>query len=172
MTPDEPTAHPEPGSDPRSDMVGGLAWMALGIVILVMSWQMDRLESQDINPYTIPGLVPGLLGCGMILLSGLMLVRGARRGGFSAHAIASPRLDWRRLGLVLTLCLGFAGVLLGRVPFWLAAWLFVTGSILVLRWHDMADSRLRGIVTAIAIGLCTGAAVSVLFERLFLVRLP
>ncbi len=170
--PNEPAAHTEPGSDARSDLIGGLAWMALGIVILVMSWQMDRLEDQDINPYTIPGLVPGLLGAAMMLLSGVMILRGARRGGFSAEAIPAPQLDWSRLGLVVLLCVGFAAVLLGRVPFWLAAWMFVSSSILVLRWREIAASRARGIAMACVIGLCTGLAVSLVFERLFLVRLP
>ncbi len=27
--------------------------------LLVGSWRMDRLENQDINPYTVPGLLPG-----------------------------------------------------------------------------------------------------------------
>ena len=162
----------EAGSGPRSDVIGGLAWMALGCVIVVLSWQMDRLEDQDINPYTVPGLVPGLLGLGMIGLSAIMLVRGLRGGGLAAGSVPVAALDWRRLGLVLLLCVGFAAGLLGRVPFAAAATIFVAGSILVLRWNELAGHRVRGIATAAAIGLGAGLGVSFLFERLFLVRLP
>jgi putative tricarboxylic transport membrane protein len=145
--------------------------MALGMVVLVMSWRMDRLEDQDINPVTIPGLVPGLLGVAMIALSGLMVVRGVRRGGWYVR-VAAPGLDWRRFVLVLLLCLGFALGLVGRVPFWLAAWLFVSGSILALRWREMAGRRPRLGVTSGLIGLGVGLAVTLVFERVFLVRLP
>jgi hypothetical protein len=162
----------EPGADPRSDVSGGLCWFALGCVVLVGSWRMDRLRDQDIDPFTVPGLVPGLLGVGMMALAAVMLVRGWRRGGFAAAPVALPALDWRRLGLVLLLCVGFAAGLLGRVPFPAAASLFVAGSIAVLRWRELAGRRGRGLLQAAIVGLCSGYAVFVVFERLFLVRLP
>ena len=162
----------EPGSDPRSDVMGGLAWMALGCVILVLSWRMDRLEDQDINPYTIPGLVPGLLGLGMVALSAIMLARGWRRGGFTAARVPLPHLDRSRLALVLVLCVGFAAGLLGRMPFAAAGSIFVAGSIVLLRWTDLAGRRVRGLAAAVTIGVGAGFAVSFVFERLFLVRLP
>jgi hypothetical protein len=164
------------GTSPRDDVVGGLSWMLLGIVILVASWRMDRLEAQDINPYTIPGLVPGLLGLGMMFFAALMLARGWRHGGLRT---AAPMPDERktaygRLALALVLCLGYAVVLLGRVPFWLAASLFVSISIFVLRFTELrAKAQLvRGAVTSTAIGIGSGALVTLVFEKLFLVRLP
>src|SRR5437588_6005573 len=69
------------GTSSRDDVVGGLLWMLLGIIILIASWRMDRLGAQDINPYTIPGLVPGLLGLGMMFFAALMFLRGWRAGG-------------------------------------------------------------------------------------------
>jgi hypothetical protein len=39
----------------RSEMTEGIGWMLFGIAILIASLRMDRLEAQDINPYTIPG---------------------------------------------------------------------------------------------------------------------
>ena len=172
MTPNPAEHTVEPGSGPRSDVIGGLSWMALGCVILVLSWQMDRLTDQDINPYTIPGLVPGLLGLAMVGLSGIMLARGWRRGGFTAAAVPLPPLDHGRLALVLLLCVGFAAGLLGRLPFAAAGSIFVAASIVVLRWRELAGRRLRGAATAVIIGVGAGFVVSFVFERLFLVRLP
>ena len=40
---------------PRSDLRGALGWMVFGVAVLVGSVTMDRLEQQDINPYTVPG---------------------------------------------------------------------------------------------------------------------
>lgn len=166
-----------PGASPRDDVVGGLLWSLLGLAILIGSWRMDRLEAQDINPYTIPGLVPGLLGLAMILFGGLMALRGLRQGGLHRSEIAAPAVSpaaYGRLATVLVLCIGFVVLLLGRMPFWAAAALFVTLSIGVLRWRELrAENRLlRGLVQAVVIGLCSGAAVTLVFEKIFLVRLP
>jgi hypothetical protein len=169
------------GTHPRDDVVGGLLWMLLGSLILIASWRMDRLEAQDINPYTVPGLVPGLLGLGMMFFAALMLARGWRNGGLHAGSASAESLTpgesktaYGRLALALMLCIGYAVVLLGRIPFWLAASLFVSASIFVLRFAELrAGGRvLRGAITAIIIGIGSGALVTIVFERIFLVRLP
>lgn len=171
-----PHAAPAPGTGSRDDVAGGLLWGALGTAILVASWRMDRLEAQDINPYTVPGLVPGLLGAAMIFFAAVMAVRGLRRGGLRAPGAAAgiASAAYGRLAVVLVLCAGFVALLLGRMPFWAAASLFVTLSIGVLRWRELrAQGRLgRGLAQALVIGLCAGAAVTLVFERIFLVRLP
>ena len=81
---DEATPAPEPEREahmpPRADLHDALGWIALGIAVLVGSLIMDRLEQQHINPYTVPGLLPGLLGLAMILLGGVLWVRSWRRG--------------------------------------------------------------------------------------------
>src|SRR5664279_6598740 len=90
-----------------NELRGGLAWMVFGIAVLVLSWRMDRLEAQHINPYTVPGLLPGLLGLVMLLLGTLLALRswgrGARLGGGQRVGV-----DWaslRRLGVVVGLIL-------------------------------------------------------------------
>src|SRR5258708_4313062 len=112
----------------RSDFLSALGWMALGIAILIGSVMMDRLEKQDINPYTIPGLLPGLLGIAMTILGALLAARSWRphllsRAGTGA---ANHGAERKRLVLVLGLCLTFGVVLVGHgLPFWLAAGIFV-----------------------------------------------
>src|SRR3954452_14398033 len=165
-------SHPQgAGAHPRDDVVGGLLWMLLGLVILVASWRMDRLEAQDINPYTIPGLVPGLLGIGMMFFGALMLARGWRHGGLHAEPVRDGKTAYGRLALALVLCIGYAVLLLGRVPFWLAASLFVSTSIFVLRFGELRAKAqlLRGAATSIMIGIGSGALVTLVFEQLLLV---
>ena len=50
--------HPEAKRHPRSELGEGLGWMILGAAVVVGSVTMDRLERQDVNPYTVPGLLP------------------------------------------------------------------------------------------------------------------
>src|SRR5690349_3475796 len=87
------SSHSGGGSElepPRSDFKDAIGWTALGIAVLVGSLRMDRLESQGINPYTVPGLLPGLLGVAMILLGATLGVRSLRRGALHA---ASDSVD-------------------------------------------------------------------------------
>jgi hypothetical protein len=164
----------------RGDFFSALGWMGLGIAILIGSVTMDRLEKQDINPYTIPGLLPGLLGIAMTILGALLAAR-SWRPRLLAAAVAGDasrrRAERKRLLLVLGLCLAFGVVLVGHgLPFWLAAAIFVTVAILSLQAQQRQSTgqklSLRMIVTIAAIGLGAGIAITIVFQELFLVRLP
>ncbi len=111
----------------------GAAWRgrsSASAVLLALSWRMDRLEAQHINPYTVPGLLPGLLGLVTILLGGLLALRSWRRGG---RFVRGPQFalsgeSARRLALVIGLIVAYTVVLLGRgLPFWLGAAIYVAG---------------------------------------------
>ncbi len=166
----------------RVDLREGLGWTALGAAILTMSMMMDRLADQGVPPYAAPGLVPGLLGIVMILFGGLVALRVRRAGGSEGDAAGEgeerrPELHPGRLALVIGLCLTFSVGLVGHgLPFWVAASLFVTVSILVLQ-HPQRQAAGRGLdaralIVAGVIGLSAGLAATLVFQRLFLVHLP
>jgi hypothetical protein len=164
----------------RADLLWALGWIALGAAIFIGGFTMDRLERQNINPYTAPGLVPALLGIGIAILGAVLLARSVRRGGLAATADGRPPADGGRLALALGLCVVYAGGLVGRalfgwhVPFWLATALFVFVSILAFEWRDRrARGELaRGIAVALACAVGTAAGVTLVFQEVFLVRLP
>lgn len=170
---------PETQVGPRSDFIAALGWVALGGAILIGSWTMDRLEDQDVNPYTVPGLLPGLLGIAIMLLGGTLLVRSWRQGALLRPAPDLPHRPGsvRQLWLALGLCVIFDVVLVGHgLPFWLAAAAFVTVAILTLQHaqRQAAGRRLtlRAVVAAAAIGLGAGLVITLVFQQIFLVRLP
>ena len=66
----------------------------------------------------------------------------------------------------------YAGVLVGRMPFWLASSVFVFAFIALFEWPSSAGRRARRLLEAAAIALGTVLAVMLVFERIFLVRLP
>lgn len=174
LTPDEG----EPAPSPRSDLADALGWLALGAAVLVGSIRMDRLTDQDINPYTIPGLLPGLLGIALLLMGTVLAWRSWRRGGSLREGgrTAAPAGSARLL-VVMGLCVAFAGVLVGHgLPFWVAASVFVTAAILALQQGERQEAGRsltpHAVATAALIGCCAGGGVSVLFQRIFLVHLP
>ena len=157
----------------RVDLISGLGWIALGGTIVYGSWTMDRLENLGINPYTAPGLVPGVLGA-VIALCGLFMVVRAARGGVPPTTPREPILTWRVV-LSLALCLGFGLGLVGRgPPFWAAAALFLFLHIFLFEFGERRQQhRLgRGILLALAVGAGASFVITMIFQEFFLVRLP
>jgi hypothetical protein len=170
----------ESNPSPRADLVWSLVWIAVGAAIFTGGFAMERLERQHINPYTAPGLVPALLGIGIAILGAILLARSVRRAGAGATADGGAPADRGRLAAALGLCIAYGGGLVGRtflgvhVPFWLATALFVFVSILAFEWRDRrARGELgRGMAVAAACAIGTAAGVTLVFQELFLVRLP
>ncbi len=164
---------------PRGDLIQSVVWIAVGLATLVESLRMDRLENQDINPYTIPGLLPGCLGIAIVLFGLLMAYRSISR-----HALAPQekkpltpaiRHELHRMWTILFLCIGFSCGLVGHgLPFWLAAAVFITLTIGVLQFDQLKESNTvkRGLFMAAVIGLCAGFTIMLVFQEFFLVRLP
>lgn len=163
----------DPRPSPRADLWSAVGWIVLGGAIAVASWRMDRLEHMGAAVYTAPGLVPGILGLVILLLGVLLAVRSLRsRAPPPGEREGSGA--WRRVALVLALCLGYAVVLVGRVPFWLATFLFVFVFVLIFE-HPQRRERgqvARGVAMAAVYGAGTSALVSLVFAEVFLVRLP
>jgi hypothetical protein len=160
----------------RADLIGGAVWIALGGAIAVLSWNMDRMQQLAINPYTVPGLVPGLLGVGLVVLGAMLGLRAIRAGALAAlrAPVAIEPVMLRRLLLTGAICIFYVVLLLGRLPFWLATALFVFAFIAAF---DFAERRARGAlwrgaVVALVAAVLTGVIVGFVFEDLFLVRLP
>jgi hypothetical protein len=170
----------EAAASPRADLYDAIGWIVLGLVIVILSLHMDRLEDRHINPLTIPGLVPGLLGAGMVIVGAILGLRSWARGalhGTLPAATENQRKRRFRVFLAVLLCCGYSVVLIGHgLPFWVASWIYVTCSILVFdRISSDPEKRrigLPGLGKALLIGILSSVAVWLVFERLFLVRLP
>jgi hypothetical protein len=164
----------------KADFITGLVFVAFGAAVVVESLRMPRFEELDINPYTVPGLVPGILGAIILVLGAVLVLRAARAGGWRIMERASdatPLLadpGTRRLLLSVILCVGYAGGLIGRLPFWLATFVFVAAFVVLFEWPLAVDrsDRLRCVLFAMALAALISAATSIVFQEIFLVRLP
>lgn len=167
-------------STPRADLHDAIGWVIFGLAVFIASWRMDRLEAQHINPLTIPGLVPGLLGIGLIVVGVIIGIRSVLRGALREQVAArtpEQRLRMKRVVLTVILSCGYSMVLIGHgLPFWLMSALYVTGSILVFDYLTSDGSRrrlsLRSAGKAVLIGTLSSVAVWLVFQDVFLVRLP
>jgi hypothetical protein len=160
----------------RSDLAQALFWLAVGGAIFYGSWTMDRLESVGVQPFSAPGLLPGILAIFISVLGLAMLARAVRAGALNpGMSIEKKQIEWRRVLPPLGLCVAFAAGLVGHgLPFWLASWIFVAAMIWLLQYPErQARGELKRLaLVALSVGLGAGVVVSLIFQELFLIRLP
>jgi hypothetical protein len=107
----------------------------------------------------------------MLLFGAALLLRRAVPATGDAERAAPAGRTW----LAIALCIGFAAGLLGHgLPFWLTAAAFMFVAILVFRWLDREAGATLGrlALESVVIALCASAAISLLFQEVFLIRLP
>ncbi|MEO8303975.1 MAG: tripartite tricarboxylate transporter TctB family protein [Betaproteobacteria bacterium] len=166
-------------SSPRHDLIGGGVWTALGCVIAVLSWQMDRMTQQGATLHTAPGLWPGIVGLCLAALGGLLVLRSWQRaqrvGWDAAEADDTDYAPLRSFVLAAAMFFVYSLLLVGRgLPYWLSTWLFVAAFVFLFQYmqRKAANQVARGIVVALICGAATSLVVTYAFEQLFYVRLP
>jgi putative tricarboxylic transport membrane protein len=158
----------------RTDFWTGLVLAGVGLAFAIGSFQMPRLEERGINPLTAPGIVPGVLGATLFLL-GLMLAlrrHDPRRERIGLSAILGT--GNQRLNLVVALVLNvvFALVLVGRLPFWIATFLYLAAFMTVFGLEYRRDGWRKRAALILVVSSGITAGIVYLFESLFYVRLP
>jgi len=153
----------------RQDFYAGLILCIVCLVIIVESWRMPR-DLQGWPWYAGPGMVTGLLALGLLGMAIALLVRAYRRPGAGVMVplgevrvyLGDPQT--RRLGLMALLCLGYLLTLGRGIPYYLT-----TGIYLVL---TMALFRAATWWVILLTGGIATAAISLVFNRIFLIPLP
>ena len=164
----------------KADFVTGLVLVVFGIVVIEESWRMPRLEHLGAHPLSTPGVVPGLLGIILGLFGIILVIRSMRVGGhrlgLTREALAATIMapENRRLLVTLVLTVGYAGGLIGTVPFWLATGLFVFLFIFVFEWIAAGKTAniVRLLIPATIEAVLVAGAVTIVFREVFLVTLP
>ena len=164
----------------KANFVTGLVLSVLGAFVVHVSWNMPRFEAQAAQPFSVPGIVPGLLGAILALMGLVLVLRAARRGGHRLSFAGKDVRRWsgrpsvRRFLIALGLCLAYGLGLLGRLPYAWATGSFVTVFILAFEFAPAETWCVRGrrAATALAQGAIVAGIVTLVFEKLFLVTLP
>ncbi len=157
----------------RADLIFAILLTAAALWVLVESWRMPRLAELGVHPMSAPGLTPGLIALVLVGLGLALLWRSLRTPSAPAQpddTAAAANTVWRRALLALVLCLTYALGLLGHLPFRMATGLFVF--VFIAAFGFKRDRALRSLGGAALMALAVSLGVSLLFEQLFLVRLP
>ena len=170
------------GMDKKTkDSVFAVILIVLGVYVVWEGLAMVSRASEP--PYRIeqfrnsPGMLPVVLGAGLIFFS-LLLLAGALRG--ETHPVSSLRthlktgsirfgralgeIDVRSMTVSVVIMAIYTFFVLGNVPFWLGALAFLAGLMLFLR-----AGKLWVILTASAVSV---ALIIILFQNFFKTVLP
>ncbi len=163
----------------KADFITSLVLIVFGAAVVYFSTQMPTMADRNQSVFSAPGIVPGFIGAMILLLSGAMLIRSFKRkvlaelkaGILPKNVLAQETT--RRILLTTLLCVAYA-LLLGKLWFPIPTFAFVFGFIFLFEYDFKAPlkDQIRKIVVAIIIGLVTTAAVTLVFQKLFLVNLP
>ncbi|WP_439576787.1 tripartite tricarboxylate transporter TctB family protein [Elioraea sp.] len=179
MADESAASHVTPPPRARADLITAAVLLAFAGAAFAGAWAMPTFTAQGGDPFTAPGIVPGFHAVVIGLLSLVLGVRAVLRGALRPDGGLPP--DWRVVEGASTLRLAIAAALgvtlvfglVGRVPFWAAAALFVACFTILFEWPiTPRGKRLRRIAEGVVLGLATGFVVTLVFERVFLVRLP
>ena len=161
----------------RADFITSLFLIVLGAGVVVESWRMPRYTEFGTSIWSAPGVVPGMIGLSLALMGAVLLLRsrGVRAGKTSDDEDPAA---WRQAAYAFGLCFIFAALLVGRLPFVVAAFLFIFTFILVFDLRENSEVRrdmprlIRRGLLAIAIAAAASLAIATIFEDIFFVRLP
>lgn len=164
----------------KADLWTGLVFLIFGLVIFYGSWTMPRMEHRNVSFYSIPGLVPMILGACLALCGFLLAMRAYLLGAMQKLAADQNfrtllfSFESLRVLALVALILVYTLILIGWLPYWAATALFVLTAI-VLFEHVLKDDPIplkRSLLWAIVQALIVAIVISLVFERGFLVRLP
>ena len=126
-----------PATTPRTDLILAAVALAFGVAVIAGSAAMPTFTDQGTPIYVAPGLVPGFHGTVIALLALVLaarsVARGALAGGWSAPREGTRRAVFR-IALAAVLTIIFDIGMVGRMPFWLAAAIFVFVFINAFEW--------------------------------------
>lgn len=173
---------PLPSVAPRGELREGFVWIAVGALIVFVAWRMDRMTQQGAEIYTAPGLWPGLVGIALATLGGILAWRAIQRARAASWTAVAPDdteyAPTRQFATAAAFFFIYALLLVGHgLPFWLGTALFVGTYVFVFRRAArLAGERsgsVRGdVVLALTCAIATAVMVTLVFERIFFVRLP
>jgi len=182
----------------KADFYTSIVLLILSLGIIIISIQMPSMTERNESQWSNPGVVPTFIGIALFLLSGSMLLRAIKRGILKkneninsdsnngtisvedASSISkSPDKNslfsnpYFRILITIVLCSLYASVL-GKIWFPFATFVFIVLFIVVFEFDPKKSLRSQGkkLLWAMVIAACTSAAVTIVFQYLFLVNLP
>lgn len=164
----------------KKDFVTSIVLTAFSISIIVSSYTMPRLERRNIDPFSAPGVVPGMIGLILLCLSLILLIRSIKRGGYRLFArdddTDGEKHQGAALRVIMTLVISliYAIGFLGRLDYSIGTAIYIFSFISLFEYQtDIPPLKQKNMfIMAILQAVIASLLITVVFRKLFLVDLP
>ena len=165
---------------PKADFVVSILLMGFGVWIVLHSLQMPRFKELRADPLSVPGIVPGILGTVIFILSLVVFIRSLTRKGYQL-GLNRQRLknffqetSSQRMLLTISICIAYGIFMVGSMNYYLATFIFVLVFIILFQFRGAQnDATLKKmVILAVLQAVLAAGIVGAVFRYLFLVDLP
>jgi putative tricarboxylic transport membrane protein len=170
----------KPENMPKADFVVSILLMGFGVWIVLHSLQMPRFQELNADPLSVPGIVPGILGTVIFLLSLVVFIRSLTRRGYQLGVNRQTLKNFfqdtssQRMLLTIGICIVYGIFMVGSMNYYPATFIFVLVFIILFQFRSAPDATARGkmLMFAVLQALLAAGIVGAVFRYLFLVDLP
>ena len=165
---------------PKADFVVSILLMAFGVWIVIHSVEMPRFKELDADPLSVPGIVPGILGTVIFILSLVVFIRSLFRKGYQLGLNRQTLKNFfqdtsaQRMLLTIFICIVYGIFMIGRINYYPATFIFVLVFIILFQFRVGQGGTTRGkmLMFAALQAVLAAGIVGAVFRYLFLVDLP
>jgi len=156
----------------KADFFTSIFLFLLGLIVFIISIRMPTFRELGANPYSAPGIVPGILGIILLFMSTILFIRSVIRKGykirlsFQGLKLFFKNNSIKRLFIALFLSV-FYVILLGKINY-----LLLTGIYIFLFVWSFELKTKKTLFFALLEAVLIAACISYVFRYLFLVTLP
>jgi putative tricarboxylic transport membrane protein len=165
---------------PKADCVTAIILIGFGVWIVVHAIHMPRFQEFGANPFSVPGIVPGILGSIITVLSLLVFIRSIRKRGYRLgitgavvkNTIQKP--SFIRMMATCLICVIYGLGMVGYINYYLATFLYVLMFLVLFQLDRLKPIFVQHkmLIGALTQSILVAAAVGAVFRYLFLVDLP
>jgi len=163
----------------KADFVTSIFLILFGLGIFIISLKMPTFRELGANPYSAPGIVPGILGIILSFMGTILFVRSIVRKGYrirlSSQGVKAffKSASIKRLLIALFLSILYV-VLLGKINYFLLTFGYIFAFVIAFEFKIKKGifSQKKTLLFALLEAVFFAASISCVFRYLFLVRLP
>jgi len=165
---------------PRADFVVSILLMGFGVWVVLHSLHMPRFKELSADPLSVPGIVPGILGTVIFILSLVVFIRSLTRKGYHLGLNRQTLKNFfqdtssQRMLLTIFICIVYGIFMVGSMNYYTATFIFVLVFIILFQFRGGQSIATRGkmVMFAILQAVLAAGIVGAVFRYLFLVDLP
>ena len=158
----------------KADFFTSIFLFLLGLIVFIISIRMPTFKELGANPYSAPGIVPGILGVILLFMSAILFVRSViriRKGYKIRLSSQGLKLFFKNNSIqrfLIALFLSvFYVILLGKINYFLLTGIY----IFLFIWSFELKTK-KTLFFAFLEAVLIAACISYVFRYLFLVTLP